>query len=247
MAIFNLIAGACSIFGLLISLFVASKVNKLSKSNNNNSGELQSGDGRQNIAKGNSMIVGANGSGTYNNYKGAKINGKIDQPPVLTEKTYMVIPIDVLKYKEGVSDSSCNMVIPGKSNSMCFIADFFNIASKPEMNRWIGYAIQSMPMYDWRSFVNEDYFLIFSYIATENISNIWIEMTNKKANKKIYRELLTLSSEEKEFRLSLGRYKTRLEDWKSVDEICFVFFPEECVGQRGSVFITNLIVSREAV
>ena len=241
----NLIASVCSIIGLLVSLFVASKVNKLSKSNNDNSGVLQSGDGIQNIAKGDSMIVGAHGSGTYHNYKGAKINGKIDNPPVLTEKTYYIAPVDYLKYKQGVSDNSCNMVVPGKSNSMCFIVDFSHIESKPEENRWIGYAIQSMPMYDWRSFVNEDYILKFSYIATENISNIWIEMTNKKSNKKIYKEPLALSLEEKKFQLPLGKYKTRLEDWKSVDEICFVFFPEECVDQKGSVFITDLIVSSE--
>lgn len=244
MDIFNLFASGCSIIGLFVSLFVASKVNKLSRSNNNNSGELQSGDGTQNIAKDNSMIVASNANGTYNNYDGAIINGEIDEPPILTEKMYLVSPVENIKYKEGVSDSSCNMILPGKSNNICFITDFSDTQSQPETNRWIGYSIKSMPMYDWRSFVNEDYILEFSYVGIGNINKIWIEMTNKSSNKKIYQETLDVTSQDKKFQLSLGKYKTRPEDWKSVDEICFVFFPEECVGQKGFVFISNLVIKK---
>ena len=47
MNIFNIIAGICSILGLVVSLFVASKVQKISESNNNNSGKLNQGDGVQ--------------------------------------------------------------------------------------------------------------------------------------------------------------------------------------------------------
>ena len=44
---FNVIAGISSIISLLISIFVASKVVKLSNSNNNNAGVIQTGDGVQ--------------------------------------------------------------------------------------------------------------------------------------------------------------------------------------------------------
>lgn len=108
----NMIASICSILGLFVSLFVESKVNKFSKSNNDNAGVLQSGDGTQNIARSNSLIVGSHGSGTYYNYKGAKINGKIDTPPILTQKTYLITPMDFFKYKKGVSDMSRLMPCP---------------------------------------------------------------------------------------------------------------------------------------
>ena len=41
MEIFNVISGVCSIVGLIVSLFVASKVSKMVKSNNDNKGELR--------------------------------------------------------------------------------------------------------------------------------------------------------------------------------------------------------------
>ena len=53
---FNVIAGISSIISLLISIFVASKVVKLSNSNNNNAGVIQTGDGVQKVAEGNSVI-----------------------------------------------------------------------------------------------------------------------------------------------------------------------------------------------
>ena len=54
---FNVIAGISSIISLLISIFVASKVVKLSNSNNNNAGVIQTGDGVQKVAEGNSVIA----------------------------------------------------------------------------------------------------------------------------------------------------------------------------------------------
>lgn len=54
---FNVIAGISSIISLLISIFVVSKVVKLSNSNNNNAGVIQTGDGVQKVAEGNSVIA----------------------------------------------------------------------------------------------------------------------------------------------------------------------------------------------
>ena len=127
--IFNIIAGVCSIIRLFLSVFVASKVVKLCNSNNNNMGEIQTGDGVQKIAKENSVI--ADGGSTYIDYREATIVGEIDEPPILTEHRYPVL-------------------------------------------------------------------------SDENFS---------------YR--------------------------KSVNEICFVFFPEECIGEKGSVFITDVVITKD--
>lgn len=189
---FNVIAGISSIISLLISIFVASKVVKLSNSNNNNAGVIQTGDGVQKVA-----------------------------------------------------ERLCKMITPGNANNYCFIVDFSNITSKPKRNRWIGYTIQSLPMGDWRTFVNENYALEFQYMADGNIQCINLEITNTRIGKKLCRRKLQLSAEEQKFSLPLGKYIKSVEDWKAVNEICFVFFPEECVGQKGSVFITDVVLIKE--
>ncbi len=51
MEIFNVIAGICSIASLVVSVFVASKVLKISNSNNDNKGEIQTGDGVRKLRK----------------------------------------------------------------------------------------------------------------------------------------------------------------------------------------------------
>lgn len=189
---FNVIAGISSIISLLISIFVASKVVKLSNSNNNNAGVIQTGDGVQKVA-----------------------------------------------------ERLCKMITPGNANNYCFIVDFSNIISKPKRNRWIGYTIQSLPMGDWRTFVNENYALEFQYMTDWNIQCINLEITNTRIGKKLCRRKLQLSAEEQKFSLPLGKYIKSVEDWKAVNEICFVFFPEECVGQKGSVFITDVVLIKE--
>lgn len=128
---FNVIAGISSIISLLISIFVASKVVKLSNSNNNNAGVIQTGDGVQKVA-----------------------------------------------------ERLCKMITPGNANNYCFIVDFSNITSKPKRNRWIGYTIQSLPMGDWRTFVNENYALEFQYMTDWNIQCINLEITNTRIGKK---------------------------------------------------------------
>lgn len=56
MDIFNFIASTCSIIGLIVSLVIASKVIKFTKSNNNNSGQIHQGYGDQNVAQDHSLI-----------------------------------------------------------------------------------------------------------------------------------------------------------------------------------------------
>lgn len=244
MVIFNIISGACSIIGLFVSLFVASKVLKLSNSNNNNSGEIQQGDGIQNIAKGKAALATNHSSAVYNDYTNSSIQGEIDQLPELTETKYSVDIQEYVKYNDGVDIDTCDLILPN-SNTMCFNVDFTNISSKPEQNRWIGYSIKSMPLRDWRSFVNENYSLRFEYMGMGTITEIQIELTNKHSNQKIYQSVIKLANKNSAFVLRLNDYKDTIDDWKFVDEICFVFFPENCVGQKGSVFISDLSIRKD--
>ena len=130
---FNVIAGISSIISLLISIFVASKVVKLSNSNNNNAGVIQTGDGVQKVAEGNSVI--ADEGATYYDYREATILGEIDEPPVLTESRYPVLADESYRYSENVAERLCKMITPGNANNYCFIVDFSNITSKPQRNK----------------------------------------------------------------------------------------------------------------
>lgn len=246
--IFNLIANICSIVGLFVSLFVASKVQKMLNSNNGNSGVLQQqqvdGLGIQKTAQNHSILADNHSNATYNDYSGAMIVGEIDELPSLTESHYPILAEESDKYQEGISPDACDMTVPPNSNTLCISADFEKTISKPDKNRWIGFSIKSLPMRDWRSFVKENYVLQFNYMATGNIKGMWIEITNLQGNKKIHKTKLQLFQKDLEFSLQLNKYVDNLNDWKSVDEICFVFFPEDCVGQKGLVFITDLSIRK---
>lgn len=102
MEIFNSIAGVCSIVGMFVSLFVASSVMKLSDSNNNNSGEIQQGNGNQNIAKEKAALATDHSSAVYNDYTNATINGEVDKLPELVDTNYPVAMQEYTKYNYGV-------------------------------------------------------------------------------------------------------------------------------------------------
>lgn len=233
---FNIVAGSASIIGLIISIVIASKVTRLTNSNNQNNGQIQQGDGKQNVAKDHSVIGNKN---IVNDYRGANIRGEIDEFPVLTEQQY-VISNYCDKYNFCISNKTSEMIDIGKNDIIIFTADFTNIQSSPDDTRFIGYSFQSLPMRDWRSFITENYNLLFTYNCTGNIKEIWVEITNKTQNLKLYRHKLDLSYDKKEFSLCLKEFFNVIETWKNVDEICFVFFPEDCIGEKGTVYITDL-------
>lgn len=56
---------------------------------------------------------------------------------------------------------------------------------------------------------------------------------------------MNLSTDEKKFCLNLGEYKNRIDDWESIDEICFVFFPEECISYKGTAIIMDLVIKKD--
>lgn len=242
MDVFNLLAGICSIVGLFVSCFTASKVYKMSNVEAGDNATIQNGEKNIHVDGGGNSYSAGNQS-TINNYHFMEQIEK--EPPILEQSKYNIIPQEYDKYKEGVDGKICNLLLIGESNNFRFISDFSDIESHPEINRWIGFAIRSLPMYDWRSFVKDDYCLEFSYIGTDNLDSMWIELTNKQLNKKVYKKCLNLSTDEKKFCLRLGEYKNRIDDWESIDEICFVFFPEECIGYKGTAIIMDLVIKKD--
>lgn len=240
--IFNFIASTCSIIGLIVTLVVASKVIRLEKSNNHNNGQIHQGDGDQSVAQNHSVI--GNGTIIHNDYTNSEIIGEVDKFPILTDSEYCIQNNNCDKYSLGISLQSCEMVDINKEDIIIFNIDFSDTISSPSKTRFIGYSFKSLPMRDWRSFILEDFRLSFTYSCTGNIKEIWIEITNKVQNMKLYKCKLKLSHNKKEFSLSLNTFSNVIDSWKYVDEICFVFFPEDCIGQQGCVYITKLEVSR---
>lgn len=240
MEIIGLAADICTVLGLFVTIFVASKVMKMTKSNNNNHGQIFQGKGEQKIVKEKAAYAENHSKAVYNDYSDSVIYGDIDEIPEPDKDKYIIEATEIDKYKLGVSEERSRLIIPGNTNILCISADFMDEISKPQESRWIGYAIKSLPMRDWRGLIENDFILKFNYISTETIDTIWVEFTNKIANKKILKRKIITSPDSRELRLSLGKYKANIIDWKSVDEICFVFFPEECISKKGTIYISDL-------
>ena len=241
MDIFNLIAGTCSILGCIISIFVANKVTKISNSNNNNSGAILQGNGTQEITTDHSV----KGNGIVNDYRESIIIGEVDEMPELTQDTYPINIANIDRYYDNISAKTCELINGGNNNILIFSTDFVNSPLYDEKVQFIGYSLKSLPMKDWRSFVNEDYYLIFDYENTGTISNFNMEMTNFQLNKKIVKKHLCIDEGINTFELRLHDFMPQLEDWKSVDEICFVFFLNECLSTYGTLKISSMRIEKK--
>lgn len=225
----SIIAEACSILGCIVSLFVASSLVKLSKSFNANKGMIQTGNGKQNFAKDHSMIATEHASAVYNDYSNATING--------SEENKELSYVDF--YKQNIEENTFRRLDMNKENMLLFESNFTQTNSKPTEERWIGYSIKTLPTKDWRTFVNENFKLQFDYSAMGTISEIWMEISGSAQNKKICKRKIELKNCEEKYELKLEKFKNVIEDWKTVNEICFVMFPEHCIGEKGIICITN--------
>lgn len=242
MEILNIISDICSIVGVLTTLFVASKVIKISRSFNKNGGELLSGDGRQIIVKGQAgALASENSNATYNNYSHANIFGDLDEPPTLNLKKYPITS-NPHKYAYGIDPSASNIAYISDSKTLCISADFVAIPASPNNNRGIGYSFKDLPMRDWRSFINKDYSLTFTYNSSGTINEIQLEIKNQTSN--LYEIKIKPSNEKQKFRLDLKNYSNTKDDWKSIKEICFVFFPDHCIGESGMIIISDLTIEK---
>lgn len=242
MEILNIISDICSIVGVLISIFVASKIVKISRSFNKNGGEILSGDGRQTIVKGDAgAFANENSVATYNNYSHANIVGELDEPPVLNLKQYPIATIPQ-KYAYGIDSNASNIANINDSNTFCFSVDFITTPSLPSSNRWIGYSFKDLPMRDWRSFINKDYSLTFTYSSSGTINEIQLEIKNGTSN--LYEKKIIPSAKKQKFKLDFKNYSNTIDDWKSIKEICFVFFPNHCIGTSGMIIISDLMIEK---
>lgn len=82
-------------------------------------------------------------------------------------------------YSEGINGDSCKMLAGTTRNSFMINADFSDVQAVPGISQWVGYAVKSLPIMDWRSFVEEGYTLSFRYRMSGNVSKIHVEFTNQ--------------------------------------------------------------------
>ena len=240
MDIFNFIAGVCSILGLLISIFVANKVIKILNlnSNNNNSGTILQGNNKLEVKADHSV----NGNGVVNDYRNSNIIGDIDKMPDLTQRVYPVSIKQLDKYRSELSPDTCNLL--EQNVNIILELDFLNQEFYESKSQFIGYALKSLPMKDWRSFVNEGYCMIFNYEKTGTIPSFNVEITNTMLGKKIFKRNLVLDENVHTLRIDLSDFMPQIDDWKSVDEICFVFFLNECKGTCGKLKISSIRIEK---
>lgn len=235
--IINITSEICSILGFIISLFIASKLIKNSNSNNENEGEIFQGEGRQTVVKDHSAT--GNSSVIHNEYKDSVIYGEIDNKPILTQKLYSISTANITKYRQNISDLASEMVT-ANNNNIILSTNFVGIDFNENDTSFIGYCIKSLPLKDWRSFIEEDYCLSFEYERTGTINEFFIEFKNCPINKKILNLKLIPTHEKQTVVLRLKDFGNVIEDWKSVDEMCIVFFPNKSKEVYGTLSIHDL-------
>ncbi len=241
--IVSLISDVCSILGFIISLVVVDKVAKLTinnsnshnKSNNkiNNSGDIAMGD---HSATSGSQVIHAD--------KGNINIGNVDVIPEVDKDEYLIVNGSGFLYNLDVAKETCQLISKSGKNELVFAVDFEQEDVQKGHDPFVGYALTSLPKQDWRGFVKEGCVLLFDYEKEGTISNISVELTNKQRNKKVLKENLDLGDNKETYKLDLKQYNDFLDDWKSVDEICFVFFPNEVAKQKGTVKITNMRIEK---
>ena len=126
MDVFNLLAGICSIVGLFVSCFTASKVYKMSYVEAGDNATIQNGEKNIHVDGGGNSYSAGNQS-TINNYHFMEQIEK--EPPILEQSKYNIIPQEYDKYKEGVDGKICNLLLIGESNNFRFISDFSDIVN----------------------------------------------------------------------------------------------------------------------
>lgn len=240
--VISIISEICSILSFLLSSFIASKLIRNSKSNNDNKGEIIQGDGDPTIAKDHSAI--SNSSVVHNEYKDSVIYTDLDFKPVLKEKKYPIMTSSVIKYRENIPDITSE-IVSRNHNNIILSANFLGCELSVEKEHYIGYCIKTLPLRDWRSFIDNNFSLSFDCERTGTIHEFYIEFKNCIANKKIWEFKVSLTHEKQTLTYSLKDFKNVSEDWKSVDEMCVVFFPDESDRVYRTIALSNLIISAE--
>lgn len=240
--VISIVSEICSILAFVLSSFIASKLIRNSKSNNDNKGEIIQGEGDHTIAKDHSAI--SNSSVVHNEYKDSVIYTDVDFKPVLTEKKYPILMTSVVKYRENIPDIASD-VVSRNYNNIILSANFLECELDEEKTCHIGYCINSLPLKDWRSFIDNNFSLSFECDKTGTIDEFYIEFKNCIANKKIWKFKVAPTNEKQTLTFNFKDFKNSSEDWKSVDEMCVVFFPDKSNRVYGTVTLSNLIISAE--
>ncbi len=231
--IIDIINCCCAVFSLILSVFAASSVIKIKKGNIKNR--------MLNIGKGNPQQNNVSISQSENFGNTINITGK--KVPKLIENEYtfnLNQDENIILYFNQIEKTVLKSLI--KLNSVYLDIDFRNIHLNPVETPFAGCAIKSIPMDDWRGFINKNYILSFDYFSNCECE-MQFEITSSVG--KIFQQPIILKKDiPNRFTINLSDFKSVIENWDTVTEICFVFFPEKYLNTFGSIRIQNLCIKK---
>lgn len=226
-SVIDIIECVCTVVSLILSIFAVASVVNIKKENNS-SKQI----GKTNIKADHSTVL----------------NGSNNSLHVVDEKI-PEIKHDIYYFnmnQEGrCTPYFCNvkedtLQITTQSKEIIMKIDFTGTIVNPIETMFAGYCIKALPMNDWRGFIKENYILEFDYIA--DFSG---EFQLEIGKNKMYQ--LPISFKEycrNSHKVILKNYLSTIDMWKSVGELCFVFFPKKCGYVNGSIQIFNIRIIR---
>ncbi len=231
--IIDIINCCCTVLSLILSIFAASSVIKIKNGNIKNK--------MFNLGKGNPQQNNVNISQSENFGNTINMTGK--EIPELTKNEYsfnLIQDQNMLLYFNQIDKSV--LKYSAKQNSIYFDIDFRNKYLNSIETPFAGCAIKSIPMNDWRGFIKENYILSFDYCSTFE-GEMQFEITSSIG--KIFQQPVYLKKDMfDKFTIKLSDFEPIMENWESVTEICFVFFPEKCLNTFGTIKIQNLCIKK---
>lgn len=231
--VIDIIECVCSVLSLIISIFAVSSVVKIKKDVYKNK-IIQKG--KNNINNSGTATILTDES-TLNQYISDKVIPNINKDFYEFDITdvenniacYNEVCKDVLKYS--FINDTLNMDI-----------DFTTINYVPTKIQFASYCIRTLPMTDWRGFIKENYVLEFDCISDfDGIMQVEIGAPAKK----LYQFPLKFFSNTRiNHRIYLGKYLSVIDKWDDVNEICFVFFVDNCLNSKGFVNVENMSIHK---
>lgn len=152
-------------------------------------------------------------------------------------------------YSENVTECAVKFQADTRKNNIVLSIDFRGIDASKVTDKdkyYAGITIKSLPFSDWQSFIKKGYILQFQCRSEGQIDKIHIEFSNVSTNEKSYKNMISLKSEEQFYQLDLKQFQNRCNEWNSISELCFVFFPvvDGLCGKSGKAYIDNMILKK---
>lgn len=185
------------------------------------------------------FVTGALSTGAIVIYNKYKINTKIKKNRFIDmfNDTYNVL------YNYGVQKKSifCEKDKVNKKIILHIIFDKVTMQPLSDIG-WAGYAIKKLPIRYFKYYVKNHYYIKFNAMMNGNIDFITVEI--KTGKNELIKKRFKLSEENQEYFICLHDFIDTVDDWEDVQEICFVFFPNKDIEQKGKVIISELRIEK---